>query len=420
MSLQLSPAQLRSFHNSNGRFNLWHGPVRSGKSYVSILRWIEYTALNDPPGPLFIFGRTLSAVKRNVVTPMFELLGDEMRYTNQTIHLWDRTIHCIGASDAKAEGVIRGSTSAGSYYDETTLLPRNFFSMSLSRMSLRGAKGFATTNPDSPAHWIKKDFMDRADELGWKMFTWSLDEATFLDPDFLAALKREHTGLFYRRFIKGEWVMAEGAIYDGFDQGIHVVDKPPYDRPDYYIVGVDYGTGNPTVFVLMGVKMMPDGKTIVCCEREYYYDSVAKMKQKTDVEYAKDLKDFVTNIGARRFPGDRQEPATIQAIYVDPSAASFKLECSRSGLPVRDADNSVLDGIRFQATMLANGQYFIHRSCKHTIEEYSAYVWDHKKQLLGIDAPIKTGDHAKDAERYALYSHFGGKRLIYSAASLRM
>ncbi|MDK1020188.1 MAG: PBSX family phage terminase large subunit [Candidatus Hydrogenedentes bacterium] len=420
MALQLSPAQLHSFHNSNGRFNLWHGPVRSGKSYVSTLRWIEYIARNDPPGPLFVFGRTLSAVKRNIVTPMFELLGDAMRYTNQTIQLWGRTIHCIGASDAKAEGVIRGSTSAGSYYDETTLLPRDFFSMSLSRMSLRGAKGFATTNPDSPAHWLKKDFMDRADELGWKMFSWSLDEATFLDPEFLAALKREHIGLFYRRFIKGEWVMAEGVIYDGFDPSIHVITKLPYASPDYYIIGVDYGTGNPTVFLLMGVKNMPNGKPVVCCEREYYYDSVAKMRQKTDAEYAEDLLAFVADIKGARFPGDQQSSPTVMGIYVDPSAASFKVACSRLGLPVRDADNSVLDGIRFQATMLANGQYTIHRRCTHTIEEYGSFVWDYKKQLLGIDAPIKAHDHTKDAERYNLYSHFGGKRLVYSADSLRM
>ena len=418
--MNLSPPQLRSFRDSIGRFNLWHGPVRSGKSFVSILRWIDYIAHNDPPGPLFVFGRTLSAVKRNVVTPMFEFLGDEMRYTNQTIQLWDRTIHCIGASDAKAEGTIRGSTSAGSYYDEVTLLPRNFFSMSLTRMSLPGAEGFGTTNPDSPAHWLKKDFMDRADKLEWEMFTWTLDDATFLDPDFLAALKRQHTGLFYRRFILGEWVMAEGAIYDGFDESIHVVKELPYDRPDYYIVGVDYGTGNPTVFVLMGVKMQTNGKPILCAEREYYYDSTEKMRQKTDSEYADDLKKFVAAVKPAQVAGDRRKHPAVMAIYIDPSAASFKLECKRKSLPMRDADNSVLDGIRFQATMLANGQYTLHRRCKKTIEEYSSYVWDQKKQLQGIDAPVKVGDHAKDAERYALYTHFGKKRALYTAGSLRM
>ena len=421
MALQLSPAQLHSFHNSNGRFNLWHGPVRSGKSYVSTLRWIEYIARNDPPGPLFVFGRTLSAVKRNIVTPMFEPLGnEEMRYVNQTIQLWGRTIHCIGASDAKAEGVIRGSTSAGSYYDELSLLPKAFFDMSRTRMTVPGSKGFGTTNPDSPAHWLKKEYMDRAAKLNWKMFTWTLDEAPHLAPDILADLKTGYTGLFYRRFILGEWVMAEGAIYDGFDPSIHVITKLPYASPDYYIIGVDYGTGNPTVFLLMGVKLDSRGGMTVVCEREYYYDSVAKMRQKTDAEYAEDLKTFVADIKGARFPGDQQSSPTVMGIYVDPSAASFKVACQRVGVRLRDADNSVLDGIRFQATMLANGQYTIHRRCTHTIEEYSGYVWDHKKQLVGIDAPIKTGDHAKDAERYALYTHFGGKRLVYSAESLRM
>ena len=418
--IDLIPEQLHSFHHSTGRFNLWHGPVRDGKSYVADLRWIDYITRDAPPGDLYMFGRTLSALKRNIISPMFELLGDEMRYTNQTIQLWDRTIHCIGANDARAEGKIRGSTSAGSYYDEATLLPEDFFTMSLSRLSVRGAKGFATTNPDSPSHWLKKKYMDRADELGWKLFTWSLDAATFLDPEFVAALKREYTGLFKRRFIDGEWVMAEGAIYDTFDESIHVVDKLPYDRPDYYIVGVDYGTGNPTVFLLMGVKIRPDGTPIVCCEREYYYDSKVKRRQKTDAEYSDDLKAFLEQVKPPRIAGDRRDHPGVMAVYVDPSAASFKLECKRKGLPIRDADNSVLDGIRFQATMLANGQYVIHRRCPHTIEEYAAYVWDHIKQLIGIDAPIKTGDHAKDAERYALYTHLGTKRAIYNAASLRM
>lgn len=417
--MNLSPAQLRSFRDSDGRFNLWHGPVRSGKSYAADIRWIDYIVRDAPPGDLFMFGKTLTALKRNIISPMRELIGPDMQYTNQMIKLWGRTIHTMGANDAQAEGKIRGSTSAGSYYDELTLLPEDFFTMSLSRLSIRDAKGFGTTNPDSPSHWLKKKYMERAAELNWRMFTWTLDEAPFLDPEFVIALKREYTGLFKRRFIAGEWVLAEGAVYDGFDEGIHVITELPYTRPDYYIVGVDYGTGNPTVFLLMGVKLDVGGRPLVVCEREYYYDSVEKMRQKTDEEYAKDLKKFVGDIKGLRYVGDTQKPASVMGIYVDPSAASFKVSCSRLGLPIRDADNSVLDGIRFQATMLANGQYFIHRRCPHTIGEYSGYVWDPKKQLLGIDAPIKTGDHAKDAERYALYTHFGGKRADWNALSLR-
>jgi PBSX family phage terminase large subunit len=292
--------------------------------------------------------------------------------------------------------------------------------MSLSRMSVRGARGFATTNPDSPSHWLKKKYMDRADTLGYRLFTWTLDEAPFLDPDFLAALKIEYTGLFHRRFIKGEWVIAEGAIYDGFDASVHVVSELPYDIADYYIIGVDYGTGNPTVFLLMGVKLRPNGQPLICCEQEYYYDSKVKLQQKTDTQYADDLKEFVAQVKPPVISGDMRKQPNVRAVYMDPSAASFKLECKRRGLPIRDADNSVIDGIRFQAAMLANGNYCIHKRCKHNIEEYSGYVWDTKKQLLGVDAPVKTGDHCKDAERYALYSQFGGDRLVYSAASLRM
>jgi len=417
--IELIPEQLHSFHHSTGRFNLWHGPVRDGKSYACNFRWIDYILRDAPPGDLFMFGRTVTALKRNVVDELLKLLGDSAAYVNQTLRFDGRIIHCLGASDARSEGVIRGSTSAGSYYDELTLLPKAFFEMSRTRMSVKGAKGFGTTNPDSPTHWLKKEYIDRAVELGWKTFTWPLSAATFLDPGFLETLKQGYTGLFKRRFIDGEWAMAEGAIYDTFDEGTHVVAEPPYDVPDYYIIGVDYGTGNPTVFILMGVKNMPNGKPLFCAEREYYYDSRAKRRQKTDAEYSDDLKAFVEDVKPPRIPGDRRIHPGVTAVYVDPSAASFKLECKRKGLPIRDADNSVLDGIRFQATMLDNGQYVIHRRCKHTIEEYPAHAWDPKKQLLGIDAPVKTGDHAKDAERYALYTHLGTKRGLWTAAALR-
>jgi PBSX family phage terminase large subunit len=411
--VKLARVQRHSFVHATARINLWHGPVRSGKSVVSILRWLDYINRDAPPGDLFMFGKTSLAFKRNIVGPMHEMVGGDMHYSSaeQLIKLWGRRIHVIGANDAKSEAKVRGSTSAGSYGDEIALYPEDFFKMATSRMSVRGAKFFGTTNPDSPTHWLKTSYINRGDEVNCRSFHWGIECNPFLDVEYIDQIKREYTGLWFKRFVLGLWVLAEGAIYDMFDEERHVVLDPPA-KPDFYIVGIDYATGNPTCFVLMGVHYRHGRRPIAWAEREYYWDSQKTNRQKTDAEYATDLKFFLER---REFKG---KPVT--ACYVDPSAASFKIECQKQGIgSLVDADNDVLNGIRTVGTMLHQERYKIHATCTQTIEDYGAYVWDAKKQRKGEDAPIKSNDHTKDAERYALHSHFGNDSVLYTTASLR-
>jgi PBSX family phage terminase large subunit len=222
---------------------------------VSLLRWIDYIQDEAPPGDLFMFGKTVHALKRNIISPMTEMLGGDLHYSSGEgkIKLWNRDIYVIGANDERAESRVRGSTSAGSYGDEVALYPEDFFRMATSRMSVPGAKSFWTTNPDSPHHWLKVNYINRGAEVNCKAFHWGIDDNPFLDPEFVAAIKREYTGLFKKRFVEGLWVLAEGAIYDMFDDEQHVNLGPPFE-PDYYIIGVDYGTGNPTAFVLIAQR----------------------------------------------------------------------------------------------------------------------------------------------------------------------
>lgn len=420
--MNLTDVQRDSFCNSNARINVWHGPVRSGKTFSSVLRWIDYLTRDAPPGDCYMLGKTVSTLKRNIIGPMQEFLGSAMRYSSakNEIRIFDRLIHTVGAATELAQGLLRGATAAGAYCDELSLYPESVWTMLLSRLSLPGAKVFATTNPDSPAHWLKVKFIDREDELGpdhLRAFSWSMDRATFLAPSFVEALKKEYTGLWYKRFIEGLWVLAEGAIYDMFDENIHVIDTPPFKRPDYYIVGVDYGTGNPTCFEMIAVKRRHNALPLCWAEHEYYYDSKASTRQKTDAEYAADMKRFLAKHSLRH----GMIPVPVSVIYVDPSAASFKLQLRRAGLPqVKDADNDVLNGIRTVSTMLHEGTYKLCRECKYAIQEYGGYVWNPKKSQKGIDEPVKTNDHAKDAERYALHSHFGSRRMLWTEASLRM
>ena len=398
----LGAKQRDSIINSNSRLNIWEGAVRSGKSFGSLIRWLEYIQ-HAPAGNLVMTGKTATTIKHNIVDELCNLVDMDARYYvgKGELTLWGRRIYLIGASDDRAEQKIRGSTFAGAYMDEISITPESFFTMLLSRLSVPDSKFFGTTNPDSPFHWLKADYIDRKDELDMAHWHFDLDDNPSLTDSFKNNLKKEYTGLWYKRYILGEWCLAEGTIYDFFDERVHTIKFAP-DSARYYIVGVDYGTTNATSFVLMGYN--PEKYPNIWVEEEYYWDSKVKMRQKTDTEYAVDLANFM---GGRN----------IKAVVIDPSAASFRAECTKQGIEnLMEADNDVLNGIRFTSKMLANGTVKIMRKCQNLLKEMQTYVWDDNSIKLGEDKPKKQNDHGCDALRYALYTYFkpmyeGGKQM---------
>ncbi len=384
-----SPKQIYSILNSNARMNIWVGSVRSGKTWAVNVRLIKEIK-DGPLGDAMLLGTSREALQRNVVRPLCEFLSIPPPSDKTTkMVLWNRVIHLLGAPDERAQARITGSTLALAGIDEGTLMPYGLFKMLQSRLSQKGAKMFITTNPSSPFHWLKTEIIDNK-ELDVKVFNFNLTDNPSLDPMFVENIKKEYKGIWYKRYILGEWALAEGAVYDFFDNSIHVIDHPP-TRAKEYIVGVDYGTANPCVYVLIGIdySVYPN----MWCEKEYVYDSSKTNRQKTDSEYAEDLKEFISGYN-------------VSSIYVDPSAASFKLECRHAGITnIYEADNDVHNGIRFQTQHLQNGSYKICKCCTITIQEYGNYLWDMKAALSGIERPLKSNDHTKDAERYGIFSH---------------
>jgi PBSX family phage terminase large subunit len=393
--------QIVAIRNSSKRINILEGSVRSGKTLAFLWRWIRYVA-TAPEGDLALIGKSSGSLYRNIVRPLQTLLGYELNYSpgKHEVDLWGRKMFCFGAYDEGSEGIIRGMTLAGALGDELTLWPKSFFMMLLERLSVKGAQFFGSTNPDSPYHYLKTDFLDNP-ELSLYQEHFALEDNPSLDPEYVNNLKKEHIGLWYKRFIEGLWVLAQGAIYDFFDESIHTIEPKKLPIAYSHSVGIDYGTMNPTCFILFGEQN--SGRLKCWAEDEYYHDSQKALCQKTDAEYVDDYLKFVGRI-------------PISNVYVDPSAASFIAELKRRGVcNIRETDNSVLDGIRFQATMLKNGEYVISRKCRQVIKDYGAYSWDTKAQRNGEDRPLKQNDHTKDPERYYLYNRYGTHKIDYSA-----
>ena len=389
----LSPKQQAFMFCVDRRLNFLIGSVRSGKTYVSLLKYALRVRYSSSDSTFMFCGRTLTTLKRNCLIPLQVLIGeDNFQYGTNSKQgvLFGHTIFLESATDEAAEEKIRGITLDGAYCDEATLFPQSFFKMLLSRLSRPGAAMYATTNPDAPTHWLKKDYIDREKELDCKVWNFTLEDNTFLDRKFIENLKMEYTGVFYQRYILGLWVIADGLVFSAFDESTMLIPTPSKQeiKKEYaeMYVSIDYGIENPTAFGLYGwhIKKQEWHKL-----RDYHHGGIDGVIPKTDPELYSDLLDFC---------GDYN----IQEVLIDPSAASLKLMIQKGKrLRVRDADNEVLPGISFTNTLFRQEKLKICDCCKSTREELYAYSWDtEKSRERGEDIVIKQFDHNMDEMRY--------------------
>jgi PBSX family phage terminase large subunit len=267
--------------------------------------------------------------------------------------------------------------------DEASTVPESFWTMLLSRLSLEGARLLATTNPDSPMHWLKRKYLDRAAELGLARFQFRLADNPYLPTSFVEAISREYTGLWRKRLIDGEWCVAEGAVYEMWDPARHVVapDRlPPIVR--LLAASVDYGTTAPTAGLLLGISGEQRARLVV-----------------VDEWAPPSLTDAGLSVDYRKWVGSRQP----ERVIIDPSAASFHKQLWADGVPgVVLAENAVIDGIRTVASLLSVDRLVVSSACKHLLTELPSYAWDPKATAKGQDAPIKQNDHFCDALRYGV------------------
>lgn len=363
------------------------GAIRSGKTIAMICSFLRWSQKNFKSEDFIIAGKSIGALKRNVVKPMQQIMtawGWRYQYNRSENYLivGNNTYYLFGANNEASQDVLQGLTAAGALADEVALFPKSFVEQMIGRCSVEGAKIFMNCNPKGPYHYLKSDYIDKALEKKIYYLHFTMKDNLSLAESVKERFRRMFSGVFYKRYILGLWVMAEGIIYDMFNEKEHKVPTIDRNYEEYYI-SIDYGTQNPTTFGLWGKYK---GKWVKV--KEYYHSGRKEGKQKTDEEYYQELENFI---------GNRE----IKAVIVDPSAASFIATIRKHGkFRVRKAKNDVVDGIRNMATALNEGMILYNDCCINTFREFFSYVWDEKTAEKGEDKPIKQNDHAMDADRY--------------------
>lgn len=376
------------------------GSVRAGKTLIMSLSFVRW-AMMSFDGEQFAFaGKTIGSLRRNVVGTLKRmlksegyLLSDNRSENYLTITKYGNTniFYLFGGTNEASQDVVQGLTLAGFFFDEVALMPQSFVNQATSRLSHAKAKAWFNCNPNSPFHWFKQEWIDELTRKNAIRIHFMMKDNPSLDEATIKRYETMYSGVFYKRYILGEWAAADGLVYSNFDEDTMVIELPEATQYSQQVIGIDYGTQNPTVFHLWG---KPVGKDFWYCRDEYYHSGRETGRQKTDEQYADDLESFFFENGLER---------DLVAIILDPSAASFRRSLKNRGFKVINANNDVLDGIRFMSSAINANQLRWSPKCSHGIAEFGSYIWDEKASQHGIDKVVKEHDHCLDADRYVVY-----------------
>lgn len=404
MKPELSKKQLHFLLSSDARINIADGAIRSGKTFVFNLRWLDYI-VNGPKGTLLMAGKTIRTLERNVLKAengLFDLVGEgNYKYNGSTgeLEISGRKIICIGASDERSENKIRGMTLAGALCDEVTLFPKSFIEQLIGRCSVAGSMLFWNCNPDSPYHFIKQEYLENPNMKPlikhWRFLMYDNPYLVKTNPEYIKQAETTYTGVFYKRNVLGQWALAEGIVYDNFTDEC-IVEELPEEFDEIY-VGVDHGVTHPATFIMIGVK-----------DREVYVIKEFCQSNRTNSELADEFINFIDGY-------------SVDGITVDSAAASLILEFNKRGIYTTDCNKEVVDGITLVTQLIGENRLFVHKSCKNLIKEFYTYSWDDKKSISqGKDVVIKLNDDCCDALRYACktFLNFDTRAYAYDLSSL--
>lgn len=363
------------------------GAVRSGKTSIMMWAFVRWAMENFSGQRFGICGKTVDSCSKNIIVPFTAMTLAKEKYTMR----WRRSekilevrrgtttnwFEVFGGKDESSAALIQGRTLAGILLDEVALMPRSFVEQALARCSVDGNKKWFSCNPESPQHWFYLEWIKKHDKRNALYLHFTMRDNPGLTEKVIEQYESMFSGVFYDRFIRGLWIVAEGLVYPMFDER-NITDEVP-ESGEYYM-SCDYGTLNPFSAGLW----CWNGK-VATRVREYYYSGRDERSNKTDEEYYIELE---------KLAGD----LPVKSVVIDPSAASF-IEVIRrhKRFRVQKAVNDVIPGIATTARYIQDGTIKVYRSCKDAIREFGLYRWDEKSTE---DKPIKENDHAMDDIRY--------------------
>lgn len=380
------------------------GAVRSGKTLAMGLSFFLW-AMSCFDGKKFgVCGKTIASLRRNVLSEILPRLTElgarwqEKRSENLvtvTFRGRENQFYIFGGRDESSASLIQGITFAGVLLDEVALMPRSFVEQACARCSVAGSRIWFNCNPAGPNHWFYKTWIQESAKRNCLRLHFTMEDNPSLTQQIRQRYQRLYTGVFYKRFVLGQWVQAEGRVYDFFTE--EMTGIPP-ETCDKWYISCDYGTVNP-----MSMGLWGRCRGIWYRVKEFYFDSRAQMHQMTDGEYAQALETLA---------GDRP----ITAVIVDPSAASFLELLRRRGWRVQKANNDVLSGIRLTSDCLKTGKIVIGPGCTDCLREMEEYVWDLKDGSK--DKVRKEHDHAMDDMRYFVSTVLGERQGGFAACTV--
>ncbi len=380
------------------------GAVRSGKTLAMGLSFFLWAESNFDGKKFGICGKTIASLRRNVLSeilPRLTALGaqwTERRSENLVTVRFrghENQFYIFGGHDESSANLIQGITFAGVLLDEVALMPRSFVEQACARCSVAGSRLWFNCNPAGPNHWFYRTWILEAEKRNCLRLHFAMEDNPSLTETIRKRYQKLYSGVFYRRFVLGQWVQAEGRVYDFFTE--EMLGKPP-ETCDKWYISCDYGTVNPTSMGLWGRS-----HGVWYRVKEFYFDSRQEQRQMTDEEYAEAM---------RKLAGGKE----ITAVIADPSAASFIEVLRRKGWRVQKADNDVLKGIRLTSDCLKSGRVVICEGCNDCIRELDAYVWDLSSESR--DRVKKEHDHAMDDMRYFVATVLGRSQVGFAACSV--
>ena len=383
----LSPRQKAAILAEDGNA-CFVGSVRSGKSFAASLSFANHS-LEQRPGDYMhlVAGRSPTQLKQEVLPHLQDhcrTLGLPSRWngSERVLYAGGHKFGLFAWSNEKSVDRIMGLTIGNAMVEEAVLVSLDFWRGVQSRLTFDWSRILGTTNPASPAHWLKGE-IDDGRTREWRF--------TFTDNPSLkpATIRRFHNlyprdSVHYRRFVLAQWAASQGLIY----KVVPISLLPPRGKVVRTFAGCDFGMTAPTSVVR--VEVIDDG-----IERRYW------ITHSLEIAASREVSVMPSAQAERIAQFHRAHP--FEVVYVDPSAA-LKAEL-RDKLPcaVRDARSEVSPGLATVDRLFNAGKLQLrdHTDTKELRGEIAGYVWDPKKQ----DQPLKEDDHHCDALRYGVHSY---------------